>query len=46
MNKEWKECNVCRALVYSDDEECCVCHSTLEGNTREPMPLAEWVVSG
>jgi len=42
LKNEWKECAICRALVYSTDEVCCVCHSPLEGNTREVHPLAEW----
>ena len=35
----WVECCVCGALVYGDDKLCCVCHSPLKGNMREPTEI-------
>ena len=42
-HREWKECCVCGALVYVEDDICCVCHSPLQGNQREPTDLIEIV---
>ena len=39
--KVWVECATCGALVYADDEVCCVCHSPLDGNVRKPQPKIE-----
>ena len=38
--KDWMECGVCSALVYSDDATCCVCHSDLKGRLRAPTDVA------
>ena len=38
-SKRWKECDVCQALNYVEDEICCVCHTTLEGSARKLKPL-------